>query len=292
LSAEKNLIMVFGVSERFMRPFLPAAEKARTLVPNVQKDLTRARMDEDPDIFLASAILRGIQVGLSLGLSIAFLGVTTEQNQIIIASILGLPMISFFGFLTFANYPKIKSKKRSRKLERDLPYALRHMLIEVRSGISLYEAMVSVSEDYGEASEEFNRIVKDINGGKPQIEALEDSIVRNPSTQYRRAMWQMINALKSGTDITNTLESLVDSMVKQQKLEVKRYGKELNPYVLVYLMIAVIVPSLGVTFLIVLSTFTGVGLGEFTFYQIIGGLILFQIFFLNFVKSKRPEVKT
>lgn len=284
--------MKLGVSDRYIQPLLPLAEKARKLVPNIQKDLTRARMEHDPDIFLASALFRGIQIGLVVTSALLIFGFTTQQNQIIIGSIVGAPLLSFFGFLTFANYPKIKAKRRSRKLEKDLPYALRHMLIEVRSGIALYEAMVSVSEDYGEASKEFNRIVKDINGGKPQIEALEDSIVRNPSTQYRRAMWQMINALKSGTDISNTLETLVESMIKQQKLEVKRYGKELNPYVLVYLMIAVIVPSLGVTFMIVLSTFTGVGLGKFTFYQIIGGLILFQLFFLNFVKSKRPEVKT
>ncbi len=288
----KTLGMRFETSERVLKPLLPVAEKAKKLVPNIQRDLTRARMDTDPDRFLASAVLRGMQVGLVLSLSMALFGIVTEELQIAFLSIAGFPLVSFFGFLTFANYPKIKAKRRSRELEKDLPYALRHMLIEVRSGISLYEAMVSVSEDYGEASKEFNLIVKDINGGKPQIQALEDSIVRNPSQQYRRAMWQMINALKSGTDISNTLESLVDSMVKQQKLDVKRYGKELNPYVLVYLMVAVIVPSLGVTFLIVLSTFTGVGLGKFTFYQIIGGLILFQLVFLNFVKSKRPEVKT
>jgi flagellar protein FlaJ len=210
----------------------------------------------------------------------------------LIAGIAAFPLITILGFFTFANYPKIKAKKLSRELEKDLTYALRHMLIEVRSGISLYESMVSVSEGYGEASKEFNRIVKDINGGKPQVEALEDSIVRNPSTQYRRAMWQMINALKSGTDVSNTLETLVDSMIKQQKMEVEKYGKELNPYILVYLMIAVIMPSLGVTFLIVLSTFTGIGLNNFMFYQMLAGLVLFQLFFLNFVKSKRPEVKT
>jgi flagellar protein FlaJ len=280
------------VTDRLIRLLLPLAQKSRKLVPNIQRDLTRARMEKDPDRFLARALLRGIQVGGTLSLAILAFGFVTEEPQVMLGSIVGAPLLAFFGFLTFANLPKIKAKRRSRRLERDLPYALRHMLIEVRSGIALYEAMVSVSEDYGEASKEFNRIVKDINGGKPQVEALEDSIVRNPSTQYRRAMWQMINALKSGTDISHTLDSLVESMVKQQKLDVKRYGKELNPYVLVYLMIAVIVPSLGVTFMIVLSTFTGVGLGKFTFYQIIGGLILFQLFFLNFVKSKRPEVKT
>lgn len=284
--------MDLTVSEKYIQPVMPMADKAAKMVPNIQKDLTRARMDVDPDIFVASALLRGMQIGFVLAVSIIALGYTTGQNQLMIGGALGFPLVSLFGFFTFANYPKIKSKRLSRELERDLPYALRHMLIEVRSGISLYEAMVSVSEDYGEASREFNKIVRDINGGKPQVEALEDSIVRNPSQQYRRAMWQMINALKSGTDVSTTLESLVDSMVKQQKLKVKRYGKELNPYVLVYLMIAVIVPSLGVTFLIILSTFTGVGLDKFAFYQILGGLILFQVFFLNFVKSKRPEVKT
>lgn len=280
------------VSEKYLKYFLPLTGKARKLVPNIQRDLTRARMEVDQDQFLASAMVRGLQVGTTVSASLLAAGTVMSNTQIIFGGIVLLPLLTIFGFFTVANYPKIRTKRISRELDKDLPYALRHMLIEVRSGISLYEAMVSVSEGYGEASNEFQRITKDINGGKPQIEALEDSIVRNPSEQYRRAMWQMINALKSGTDLSNTLETLVDSMIKQQKLEVERYGKELNPYILVYLMIAVIMPSLGVTFLIVLSTFTGVGLNEFTFYQILGGLILFQIFFLNFVKSKRPEVKT
>lgn len=284
--------MELAASEKYIKFLLPLAQNTKKMVPNIQRDLVRARMNVDPDIFLASAMLRAIQLAFLVSASLFFLGQTTNQDNIIMFSLAGFPLLFFFGFFTFANYPKIKAKRISRELEKDLPYALRHMLIEVRSGISLYESMVSVSEDYGEASEEFERIVKDINGGKAQIKALEDSIVRNPSTQYRRAMWQMINALKSGTDVSNTLETLVESMVKQQKLSVKRYGKELNPYVLMYLMIAVIVPSLGVTFLIVLSTFTGVGLDQFAFFQILGGLILFQVFFLNFVKSKRPDVKT
>ena len=284
--------MYLLVSDKYLKYFLPLAAKLKTLTPNVQRDLKRARMDVEPDKFLASSIARGIQIGFTLTATLVSASMIISNQQIMVIALAVFPILTVFGTFTAINYPKIRAKRISRELEKDLPYALRHMLIEVRSGISLYESMVSVSQGYGEASEEFNRIIKDINGGKPQIEALEDSIVRNPSEQYRRAMWQMINALKSGTDVSNTLESLVQSMIKQQKLEVKRYGKELNPYILVYLMIAVIMPSLGVTFLIVLSTFTGVGLDEFAFYQILGGLILFQLFFMNFVKSKRPEVKT
>ncbi len=284
--------MDIEVSEKYIRYFLPLTGKFRKLAPNINRDLTRARMSVDPNVFIASSMVRGLQLGVLIGSALILAGLITDTRILISSGLAGIPLMALIGFFTFVNIPKVKTKRISRNLDKDLPYALRHMLIEVRSGISLYESMVSVSSGYGEASKEFNRIVKDINGGKPQIEALEDSIVRNPSKQYRRAMWQMINALKSGTDVSNTLETLVESMVKQQKLDVERYGNELNPYILVYLMIAVIMPSLGVTFLIVLSTFTGVGLDEIMFYQILGGLVLFQIFFLNFVKSKRPEVKT
>ena len=284
--------MWIEVSDRWARLLLPLADKARSLLPNLERDLSRARMGVDADRFVASAIARALQIGLSVGVSLVAAGIIVDNQTLLVGGALATPLTLGFGAFTFLNYPKVRMKRISRELEKDLPYALRHMLIEVRSGISLYEAMVSVSTGYGRASEEFDTIVRDINGGKPQVEALEDSIVRNPSTMYRRAMWQMINAMKSGTDVSNTLESLVESMVKQQKLQVERYGKELNPYILVYLMIAVIVPSLGVTFLIVLSTFTGNSLNRNTFFYMLGGLVLFQVFFLNFVKSKRPDVKS
>jgi len=279
------------VSEKYLKYFLPAAEKLKPAVPSIEKDLRGARMDEDPDTYIANALARALQIGVSLAASIGFAGYIIDQMFIMKLGIGLLPLFTPLLFLTFAYQPKVKAKRVSRQLEKNLPYALRHMLIEVSSGISLYEAMVDASYDYGEASSEFNRIVSDIQGGKSQIKALEDSIARNPSIMYRRAMWQMINALKSGADLTDTLDSLVDTMVEEQKLEVEKYGEDLNPFILMYLMLAVIFPSLGVTLMIVMSSFVELPLNQMTFYGILGGLALFQAFFLNLVKSKRPEVK-
>ncbi|MFB6204033.1 MAG: type II secretion system F family protein [Candidatus Nanohaloarchaea archaeon] len=270
---------------------MPLAEKARPIVPTLEEDLRGARMDLDPETYLASAMARALQVGFSVAASIVFLGYMLDKTLYMKAGAVGFVPLSALLFLTFAYQPRVKSNRTARQLEKNLPFALRHMLIEVKSGISLYEAMVAVSYDYGEASEEFNRIVSDIQGGKSQIEALEESVKRNPSIMYRRAIWQMINALKSGANITETLESLVDSMIQQQKLEVEKYGEDLNPFILMYLMMAVIFPSLGVTLIIVLSSFTGFKLDWFMFMMILGGLGFFQLFFLNIVKTKRPEVK-
>jgi pilus assembly protein TadC len=283
--------MDITVSEKYLQYFLPIAEKVDFVVPTLEKDIRGARMDIEPETYLASALARAVQFGATLSVTAVVAGLIINMDLFIWGGIAGFPLITPLLFLTFAYNPRMKANQTARELEKNLPFALRHMLIEVRSGISLYEAMVAVSYDYGEASEEFSRIASDIQGGMSQIEALEKSIERNQSLMYRRAIWQMLNALKSGANLTETLESLVDSMVEKQKLEVEKYGEDLNPFILMYLMLAVIFPSLGVTLIIVLSSFTGFTLDRIKFIGMLAGLIVFQLFFLNLVKSKRPEVK-
>ncbi|MFO7793451.1 MAG: type II secretion system F family protein [Candidatus Nanohaloarchaea archaeon] len=270
---------------------LPLGEKGRAAVPSIEQDLRMARMDDDPDEYLAFALYKALQMGVGLGASAVAIGFILNLNLMKYLGAGIMVVITPLLFLSFGYQPKIKAKNISRNIEKNLPYALRHMLIEVSSGISLYQAMVSVSQDYEEASDEFERIVSDIQGGKSQIEAIEDSIARTESQMYRRTQWQLINSIKSGANVTRTLESLVDTILEEQKLEVQNYGEDLNPFILMYLMLAVIFPSLGVTLMIVLSSFTGFEIDQLIFYGIVGGLVVFQLFFLNLLKSRRPEVK-
>lgn len=271
---------------------LPAAEAASFLFPELDRKLSQARMDVDPIEHLAEAIFRGLSIGGMIGISLLMMGLMFDDGFLMQLSILIAPIGFLFGFFTFAKLPDIRAKRRSRKLEKELPYALRHILIEVQAGISLYKAMVAVTEGYGEASREFKTIVKDINAGKSEIEALENAVTRNQSLQFRRALWQLINALKSGSDVSKTLDSLVDAIIEDQILAVQKYGQSLSPFTLMYLIIAIIVPSLGVTFMMVLSTFSGSGISNSVFYMLLIGLIIFQIVFINMVKTKRPQVKT
>ncbi|MFP4038714.1 MAG: type II secretion system F family protein [Candidatus Nanohaloarchaea archaeon] len=270
---------------------LPLAESIHGFLPGMEDDIRGARMENDPEEYLAFSLFKSLQAGAVLLFSGIALGYIFDIEMFITGSLIVSPVVTGFVFISIAFRPKIKAKRISRNIEKNLPYALRHMLIEVSSGISLYQAMVSVSQDYEEASDEFEKIVSDIQGGKSQVEALEDSISRTQSQMYRRTMWQLINSIKSGANVTTTLETLVDTIVEEQKIRVKNYGEDLNPFVLMYLMLAVIFPSLGVTLMIVLSSFTGMGIEGNMFYFLIGGLIIFQIFFLNLIKSRRPEVR-
>jgi flagellar protein FlaJ len=271
--------------------FLSLGQRLEKFFPQLERELRNARMDDKPSQYLATCIKRALKLGVPSSSSLIAAGIITEVTTTTRIGIISLPLLTFMGFLTFAKLPKIRTNKRTRKLEKDLPYALRDMLIEIKSGIPLYSAMKTVTDGYGEASKEFELIVKDVDGGKSMVKAIESSIVRNPSEQYRRAMWQINNSIKSGTDVSITLESVVDSIIKDQKLQIEKYGKELNPYVLVYLLIAVVGPSLGITALIVLSSFTGTSVTTNLYVGVLFGLIVMQVFFLNLIKSKRPEVK-
>ncbi len=74
--------------------------------------------------------------------------------------------------------------------------------------------------------------------------------------------------------------------------EIQSYGGRLSPLAMFYMMVSIIFPALGITFLIVLSTFIQ-SLGQnykMIIYGILGLVILFQIVFLGLIKSRRPEL--
>lgn len=277
---------------RLQRILLSLGQRLESFFPRMERELRNARMNQEPSEYLANCLKKTFKLSVPSSVSLIAAGIITGAGSTTRIGVASFPVLTIMGFLTFANYPKIKTKKRTRQLEKDLPYALRDVLIEIKSGVPLYDALKTVTDGYGEASKEFSIVIRDVDGGESMVDAIESSIIRNPSEQYRRAMWQLNNSLKSGTDISITLQSIVDSIIKDQKLKIKKYGEELNPYILVYLLIAVVGPSLGITGLIVISSFTGTTVDRPTYIGVLFMLVVTQTFFVNLIKSKRPEVKS
>ena len=193
-----------------------------------------------------------------------------------------------FMFLSF--YPKLSAQKKVNNIEKNLPYVLHHILVQVRSGVPLYDTLVSIARgDYGTMSREMRKVVNEINTGKSEAEALEKITRETPSFFFRRVMWQLINALKSGADIGVTMKEIVENLAVDQRVAIKKYGAQLNPLALMYMLFAVIFPTLGITFLLVLSSFTGMKFNlELVLVGIIGVIVLFQFMFIGLIKSRRP----
>ena len=275
------------------RKYLQTAGKLESTFSSVNMDLLQSGTNLTLIQHISICIYMTVNQTIMIAASIIIIGTILNLKILLTLKILLIfvPLISIMTFYSSMFKPKVQAKQRARKIEEELPNALRHLLIEVRSGIPLYQSMVAVTEGYGSVSEEFKKIVKDINGGKSETEAIEDSIIINPSLPYRRSFWQLLNAMKTGTDIGSPLGNIVDDIIKDQLISIKKYGQQLNPYTLMYMMVGVIMPSLGITFMIILSSFTGTGLPPILLASILAGLILFQLVFINLIKTKRPSVR-
>ncbi|MEA2036371.1 MAG: type II secretion system F family protein [Nanoarchaeota archaeon] len=190
-------------------------------------------------------------------------------------------------------YPKISTNRKVREIEKNLLAALQNILVQLNSGVPLFDILVNISKGgYGGVSKEFSKVVKAINAGKPQIETLENMAAINPSLFFRRAIWQLVNGMKSGANMSNVINEIINLLSEEQILQIQRYGSRLNPLAMFYMLMVVIVPSLGMTSLIILASF--ISLSEFAtkfmFWGLYGFVIFFQIMFMGIIKSKRPNL--
>lgn len=195
------------------------------------------------------------------------------------------------GFVAFSIlfYPRVIVQKRVKEIDKNLIFALRTMSVNLSSGISLFQSMSIIAQgNYGKVTESFSKIVKDINAGMLEEDALSKEATINPSNNFKRVLWQLIIAMKGGTEIASVVEELLDSFTKEEIIEIQRFGGKLRMVSLLYMMIGIIVPALGVTFLILLSSFPSLSIGEITFYVLVAVVALVNIGFIQNIRMGRP----
>jgi hypothetical protein len=103
-------------------------------------------------------------------------------------------------------------------------------------------------------------------------------------------LFHVNNALKLGIDVTKPLNAVLEEITTEQDLEIKRYGKKLNTIIIFYMLAAIVMPSLGMTIFIVLSSFINFTVSTTHFAIVIGFIILIQFLFISIFKTIRPTV--
>ena len=262
--------------------------------PLLKKELDMAEMPLSPPQFVERCFMSAIPIALVLEvLMLAALSqLSAGAPAFALLAALGIPVFVFLSLQYFLMQPRVVSKRRARKIDQELVFAGRHLLIELRSGVMLFDAMLGVTRDYGEVSREFNKIVEKVTLGVPMAAALHDVAEHCPSNYGRRVILQMANSLSSGSDVADSLEAVLEQVSQEQIIQLKAYGQKLNPLVMFYMIFGVIMPSLGVTFLIILLSFVGTGLaasGPGILAVIFCLVTVTQFMFLTVVENSRPS---
>ncbi len=207
---------------------------------------------------------------------------------------LGLSVL-FTLFVSFSQriYPQIYVSRRQKDIEKNLLSALQDISIQLSSGIPLFGVMTNISfADYGELSVEFRKAVKRINGGEPETDVLDDLTKKNPSILFRRTLWQISNGMRAGSDMSIVIKDNIKGLNEEQLIQIQNYGNKLNPLIMFYMLVSVIIPALSVTFLTVISSLVNLpkSLTILIFLGLFVFVVILQIMFLGIIKSKRPSL--
>ena len=280
------LELAFKLSRGFIRIGDRIAKKS-----SIDMHLKQAEIDIDAREYAAMALFSSIFWFFLIFFSFVVIGKIFALEFFYISLLISI-IISLIALIYILFYPKLLVTKKIRNLEKNLLYGLRHLTIQVKSGVSLFDSLASVSrQEYGLLSKEFGLCTKKISTGMPEDRALEELALKNPSLHFRRAIWQITNSMRSGTDLGNTLESIVNNISSEQRIAIRKYGSQLNPMAMMYMMLAVVIPTLGITFLIIISSFSGFPVTRTVFLFLLVVLIIFQFAFIGIIKNRRPSIE-
>lgn len=276
---------------RISRIFLWASSRLVKINPFLSNELYQADIKVNDREYLSVAIFSSLFWFVLIFSLFTAVGALAGKHFLYLTLIFSF-LVSGVSFVYIVFYPNLTTARKNREVERNLLFAIRHLFIQVRSGVSLFDAMTSVSKgNYGLVSEEFDKCTKEIVTGKGETDALEEMAFRDPNPVFKRVVWQLVNSMRAGGNIGSTLDMMAKNLSEEQRVKIRKYGSQLNPLALMYLMFSVILPTLGLSFLIIFSSVSGFQIPRTVFYLIITVLLVFQFSFIGLVKSRRPSVE-
>ena len=207
---------------------------------------------------------------------------------------MGLAIFITFLLIGFAvfYYPKIKKQNDYSSFSKELPYALRQLATELRSGKSLFDSMDSISRsDYGILSLEFSRVLEEIKYGESTEQAFLNLEKRVDSKAFSRVIYEILTSLRVGANLSTSLTIIADDVNIDIRMKLKEYSEKLNAFIMIYTFLAILAPVILLTILLAAS----VVIGDLVPGDLI--LVLYSVFFpmiivfLGFaIKKLEPKI--
>ena len=189
-------------------------------------------------------------------------------------------------------YPQIKEERNYSDLNQELPYALRHMGIELKSGKGLHDTLLTIKDaDYGTFSKEINRVLEEVKFGKSTEDSLLEMSKRTKSEGLKRAVQHIIGTLRVGGNLANSLDIIAEDISFEMQIKLKEYSQKLNSFILIYTFIAILAPVISLIMLMAGSTV----MGDIISSNLL--LLIYSVFFPSivmfmgvFIKKIEPKI--
>ncbi len=257
--------------------------------PGLKMKLKQAGMEDKAEDFIKKTFISAFY--MTTGLVVALFLVLAKLDVLKGVLFFIVPIVFFVMFFYMIRLPDVKISKKEKEISKEIVFAGRFLIIELESGVPLYNAMINVSKNYEIIGRYFKEITDKVDFGTSMEDALNEAVEFIPSNDFRKILWQIINSIRTGSNVAKSLYSAMEQITKDQITEVNKYGKKLNPLAMFYMIIAVILPSLGITMLIILSSFIQFELSLTILIALAGFLGFVQFMFIAMVKFSRPAIE-
>ena len=196
----------------------------------------------------------------------------------------------FYVFLIY--YPKIKEHESYSDLNQELPYALRHMGIELKSGKGLHDTLLTIKDaDYGTFSKEINRVLEEVKFGKSTEDSVLEMSKRIESDGLSRAVHEIVCTLRVGGNLANSLEIIAKDISFEMQIKLKEYSQKLNSFILIYTFIAILAPVISLIMLMASSTVMGDIISSNLLFLIYCAFFPMIVMFMGiFIKKLEPKI--
>ncbi len=258
-------------------------------IPGLGLKLKQAGLMEKPEDFARKTFFSSFY--MTTGIMLLIFTILTKLNVLEKIIIILFPAIFIVMFVYMLKLPDVIILKKEREINREIVFAGRFLIIEIESGVPLYNAIANVSKSYDAIGKHFKEIVDKVDVGTPLEDALTEAIDTTPSNHFRKLLWQILNSMKTGADISKSLSIVLDQITEEQVIEVREYGRKLNPIAMFYMILAVVMPSIGVIMLIILATFINFRLDIYLLLAIAFLIGFLQFMFYSIIKIQRPAVE-
>src|SRR3989339_669349 len=257
--------------------------------PGLKIKLKQAGMDDKSEDFIKKTFVSAFY--MTTGLVVSLFLVLAKLDVLKGVLFFIVPIVFMVMFFYMIRLPDVKISKKEKEISKEIVFAGRFLIIELESGVPLYNAMINVSKNYDVIGKYFKEMTDKVDLGTSMEDALNEAVEFVPSDDFRKILWQIINSIRTGSNVAKSLYSVMEQITKDQITEVNKYGKKLNPLAMFYMIVAVILPSLGMTMLIILSSFIKFELSLTILLALAGFLGFVQFMFISMVKFSRPAIE-
>jgi flagellar protein FlaJ len=281
----------------------------------LRNDLTSARLKTSFEVYLSTAVVSSVFVGLISAVGLGFLTwflklpniikykgevpetvVFLSQNSLI----LGTVFVIIFSFLVFGGmtyvvllvYPSIVAGNRRRNIDATLPYAINYITSMSTAGITPAEIfrLLGDSPIYGESAVEARYIGREIDiFGRDLIDAIRIVSSSTPSRRMKEFLQGAMASISSGGNLTDYFRTKANQYSLENRQTQKMFLDTLALIAESYVTAMVA----GTLFLIILQSIMSVLGGDarpMFLYVVIYLMIPFgTMMFIIMISSMTPE---